>query len=452
MSEFDFGYNTQMNRRRFLELSASAASVAILAQVSRNPAYGQAVSTQESSTDLAAQYPPIPEFIRLDELLPNDEANLVNAVVAPENLLPRTNREKVKMAVDFQRTFNKDNPDVLRNDLWGYGESVKDAIRRGQEVWLVLDIPDTVNQVSIEDLSRYFSAVFREYTLKDSVGVSRSARFVIGNELNAFQKTSSPDYLRWYAKLYVQAHLAQKMISNSIRLYPFSEAYYGSGEVLHEALSNILVEASLHRDESTIPFDYRSLIGGLCFHFYDDKAILKDRLKIYQSLAQQLGIQPSLHVLELGKPEVMKKSLSDQDHQHIIARNLLEALALAEEGIIETVFWHTAERVGDPNSHALFSYDTFGRLEPKPQFWTFQTMSKLFHHSVSWKEQHLENGTTRITVTGIASSGDRSEVSWIRTKNSDGSVLSESSPKLKVYPSSKLSLRRILRASLDKRE
>ena len=436
MSEFDFGYNIQMNRRRFLELSASSAVVAVLAQLSRKPAFSQAVSTQESSTNLTAQYPPIPEYIRLGELLPNDQANLVNAVVVPENLLPRTDREKVKMAVDFQSTFNKENPDVLRNDLWGYGESVKDAIRRGQEVWLVLDIPDSTGQVSLDDLTRYFIAVAKEYSSTQISGKSRPVKYVIGNELNAQLKTRSDDYIRWYAQVYASAGEAVLSVAPSAELFPYAESYYDSGDTLNKVLAFIKLQP----------------ISGLCFHYYDDKTGIRERAEIYRQLAEKHGLPPTVHLLELGKPEKTKANFSVFDHQSVIVRNFAEALALVEEGIIETVFWHTAERVGDPNSHALFSYNNLGGLEPKLQFWTFQTMSKLFHHDVTWKEQQLDEGSSKIIVSGVASSGDRSEVSWIRTKNSDRSVLSESSPELKVCPSSKLSLRRILRASLDKRE
>lgn len=425
-----------MNRRRFLELSASGAVVAVLAQLSRKPAFGQATSTQESTTNLTRQFPPVPEFVRLDELLPNDEANLVNAIVVPENLLPRTDQEKVKVAVDFRSTFNPENPDVLLNDLWGYGESVKDAISRGQDVWLVMDIPDSPGQVSLDDLTRYFIAVAKEFSSTQISGKSRSVKHVIGNELNAQSKTRADDYIRWYAQVYASAGEAILSVAPSAELYPYAESYYDSGDTLNKVLAFIKLQP----------------ISGLCFHYYDDKTGIRERAEIYRQLAEKHGLPPTVHLLELGKPEKTKANFSVFDHQSVIVRNLVEALALVEEGIIETVFWHTAERVGDPNSHALLSYDTFGRLEPKPQFWTFQTMSKLFHHDVRWKELQLENGSTTITVTGVASSGDRSEVSWIRTRNSDGSVLSESPPELKVYPSSKLSLRRILRASLDKRE
>ena len=437
-----------MNRRRFLELSTSGVVAALIAQLPWKTTSAQENAKNEVSTDLATKFPPIPEFLHLDELHPNDEANLVNAVVVPRELLPRTNREKVKMSVDFSTTFNKDNPDRLRNNLWGYGESVKDAIRRGQEVWLVLDIPDTEDQVRLDDLARYFSAVAKEYSTMDVSGVYKTARFVVGNELNAYPKTRAESYIRWYAKVYTHAVLSMRKVSPNIRLFLYAEAYYDSGKTLDTSLALIKQEFSLLRTSDKLVDTRDEPITGLCFHYYDDKTGIRERASLYRQLSRSYGLPASIHLLELGKPELTRGNFSSLEHQHVIVRNLTEALALIKEGIIETVFWHTAESVDDTRGHALFIHEG-SRFEPKPQLFTFLTLSKLLHHDVAWEMQEIPDGTSKITVSGLTSTSDRSVVTWTRLKNSDGKVLSESEPEIRIYPASKLSLRRSLVATFN---
>lgn len=437
-----------MNRREFIGLFASGALATLITQLSWKTSFAYEEAGDDVDTVPApTQFPIVPEFVKANELTPNADANLVNAVVVPESLLIRTNQEKVKMAVDFRSTFNKDNPDVLLNNLWGYGESVKDAIRRGQEVWLVLDIPDNVDQVSLEDLARYFSALAKEYSTIDAEGDRKTARFVIGNELNAYPKTRAESYLHWYAKVYVHAVLSMKKVSPNIQIFPYAEAYYDSGKTLDTSLALIKQEFSLLRPSDELVDTRDEPINGLCFHYYDDKTGIRERAMLYHQLAEKHGFPPFVNLLELGKPEKTQGIFTTLDHQVVIVRNLAEALALVNEGVINSVFWHTAENVVDPNDHALFLYEN-GNLIPKPQFYTFQTMGKLLHHDVSWNERPLSDRSSEVAVSGLTSVEDRVKITWIRTKNIEGQILSESSPEIKVYPASKLSINRLLRSSL----
>lgn len=374
-------------------------------------------------------FPPIPESIDLKTLTPNSNANLVNAVVVPENLLARTNREALRMSIDFQSTYNSSKPDNLRNNIWGYGESVKDAIRRGQVVWLILDIPDNTTQVSLPDLARYFTAVVKEYSLTTGTNAKQVAKFVVGNELNALPQTRVHDYLRWYAQVFLQAIQSMRQVMPTVMVYPFADAYYGSGETLDLALKFIFEASPSIR------------IPGLCFHYYDAKSGIRERSQIYSSLASQYGIPNQLHLLELGKSEA---TISVDLHQEVIVRNLAETLALVNEGILQTMFWHTAERVGNPNGHALFLYDQTNRLVAQEQFFTFNKVRKLLHHSVSWEEQSLDAGYYRVRVTGLTSNEDRVLITWMRVKHANGQIVSDSKPELSIESSGKLNVQKIL--------
>lgn len=406
-----------MNRRRFLELAGGAAVTAVFPytrvvarSIPEEPFRGSATESHWTT----------PEWLHLDQLQPNLAANMVNMVVVPEELYARTNREQIKMAVDFRSTFNPSNPMELQNDLWGYGESVRDALKRDQIVWLVLDLPDDYS-VSLELLSLYFQALAQRFSVRDDHGELQTARFVIGNELNAFAHTSTDQYVQWYAQAYLTASTAMRQVHPDVKLFPASDAYYGSGEVLTRILKAI-------QGAGDGAHDLRAVVSGLGFHFYDNCSKLVERTSVYAQIARQFSLDPKqLHLLELSKSEGGVLGFTTFDHQQVIIRNLTTALALVRSGTLQTTMWHTAEQVGDPNGHALFMHDK-DQFKPKPQYSTFELLSKLLYQITRFEEQQVAPSVFAVTCVAVTSEGDQVNISWRRFRNLAGELTYESEP------------------------
>lgn len=411
-----------MNRRQFLEIVGAGIATSFLPKsISEASRIAPVTEPQLGKSD-SSQYPPLPEWLRLDLLEPNRAANLSNLVVVPERLYQRTNAEMVKMAVDFRQTFNPDNPSELQSDIWGYGGSVRDALKRGQTAWLILDLPDDYS-ASIEDLSMYFAALARRFTITDSLGILRSARFVIGNELNGRSRTRTQQYLEWYAAVYVSAATQMRKVNPELQLFPFGEAYYGNGSTLMTALDEIQVAFGGH---------VSSLVSGLCFHFYDDQSKISERSEIYAQVAQKYSLDPAqLHLMELSKSEQSSPNHSVHDHQQTIIRNLATALALKQIGAIQTCFWHTAENIDDPNGHALFDHEG-DRFEPKPQYFTFELVSKLLYKIYHYAEVPQGSGQSLVEIKSKTSLGDDVTLSWLRFRDGLGTLTGESEPAVTI--------------------
>lgn len=422
-----------MNRRRFLEFLGSMAAAAAL-PIGQAEAHSIPGETNQSSE--AEFHWRKPEWLDLDRLQPNPAANMGNMVVVPERLYRRTNRETVKMAVDYRTTFNPINPAELLNDLWGYGQAVRDALQRGQTVWLVLDLPDDYS-VDLPSLAMYFEALACRFTVVADGGGERTARFVIGNELNARQQTSEATYLQWYAQAYLTAVRAIRQVHAEAELYPASDAYFGNGEVLVEMLRAIQVA-------DTEVLDLNAVVSGLGFHFYDNHSKLVERTAVYATIARAFSLDPNnLHLLELGKAESDTLGFSVFDHQQVIIRNLVTVLAFQQLGKIQTAIWHTAESVVDPHDHALFVHDG-DRFEPKPQYATFELISKLLYRILRFEEHEHSTGIYQVTCEARTSNNDQVIVTWNRFRDSRGQIVGESEPIITVGLSgSKLSRREL---------
>lgn len=411
-----------MNRRQFLEIVGAGLAASFL-PTSITEASRIAPATEDQLGKLeSSRYPTVPEWLQLDLLEPNKAANLSNLVVVPERLYQRTNKEMVKMAVDFRQTFNPNNPSELQSDIWGYGESVRDALKRGQTAWLIFDLPDDY-LASIDDLSIYFAALARRFTITDSSGNLRSARFVIGNELNANSQTRTQKYLEWYATVYVAAAKQMRVATPELQLFPFGEAYYGNGSTLMAALDEIQAASGGHLS---------SLVSGLCFRFYDDLSKIAERSRIYAQVAREYSLDPEqLHLMELSKSEKTATDYSIHDHQQTIVRNLATALALKQMGTIQTCFWHTAENIADPNGHALFEHEG-NYFAPKPQYFTFELVSKLLYKIYHYAEVPNGSGQSLVEIKSKTSKGDDVTLTWFRFYNGSGKLIRETEPELTI--------------------
>ena len=138
-----------------------------------------------------------------------------------------------------------------------------------------------------------------------------TARFVIGNELNANSQTRTQKYLEWYATVYVAA--AKQMSGNPrTTTISFGEAYYGNGSTLMAALDEIQAASGGHLS---------SLVSRLCFRFmmiYQRSPNDLDLCKV----AREYSLDPEqLHLMELSKSEKQQLTI-----QSMITNKLLFAI------------------------------------------------------------------------------------------------------------------------------
>lgn len=424
---------TRVERRRFFQLVGSAGVLAGLPVVFPDM-FGARVATasegQPGAGGEVAVYPRLPEVLNWQRLTPNSDINLVNAVVVPEVLMTRTNNERVKMAVDFTATYDVYNSSHLKSDLWEYGESVRDALKRGQEVSLVLDIPDNLG-FPVDRLGKYFRAVFQRF----KCGESQRANFYIGNELNAYPITRTDEYLKFYARVIVAAAVVKREVAPEAKLFPYPEAYYGNGMVLEKSLRFITEEIGKYNLANPLSgLRMVEVVAGLPFHYYDRLTGIRERASMYKAIAHKHGVPPVLRLMELGKPEgVAGEKMTVDEHQDVIVRNLAEAAVLVKEGVLECAFWHTAESVGDPGGHALFVHEG-NRFTAKPQYETYSRMSKLLFSGAEWEERELGNFNSQVLVRSQTSLGEEVNTTWVRRFDPEGGLVAESRPEITIKP------------------
>ncbi len=194
----------------------------------------------------------------------------------------------------------------------------------------------------------------------------------------------------------------------------YGEAYSQDGETLKKVL-----ELMGQRDGLQI-------VDGLTFHFYDLASKLPARTEMYGNIANDFGLPPKLFLTELGKPEISFLSLAEQSS--CVVQNLSVALALADRGAIETVIWHTAHQIGDPNRHSLTKHDSADNpYQVKPAFLTFNQVVRLLYRNI-----FLGNEGKNLVVQGETSLGDKVTITWEKGMNNVNEAI-EGNPKAVVY-------------------
>lgn len=345
-------------------------------------------------------------------LVPHPQAGLTNLSEVPHTLFRQANTEPLLYPINFDSMFVPGSDHVNRSkkngNLYGYGDGIKESIRRGQEVFLVLEFPGESDPIPTEDWATYVRGLAGEYS---------GAHFVLGNEINMDSNRKWRDQPDQFALFYLVASEAIGTHSPSSRVYMYGEAYNENGETLKVILG------AMRNVSSQVNIPQR--IDGLTFHYYDVAAKLSKRVQMYQDMMRANGIPPVLHLTELGKLEGAR--LTESEHSDVVTQNLATALSIHEKGDIQQVFWHTAH-AGDPNGHSLMYYDAEGMLRLKSSFNQFWTVSKLLHHGIRNVSTDAET-----VITGSTSNGEEVEIRWNSNPRSENPAV-EGVPSIKIQP------------------
>jgi len=334
------------------------------------------------------------EQLLLPQLEPNPHVSIVGLSLVPESIFKHRPDESLLLPINFCATYQRNSPDHLNKDsksggdLWGYGQGIREALTRGQPVFLVLEFPGETDQdVTLEDWKEYVSTLAQRF---------RGANFILGNEVNIElhrRWKNNPDL---FAKYYLAAAEKIRQLSPNSLVLMYGEAYFGHGETLRQILFYLCQKPTRH---PAVPID------GLCFHFYDDKVeLLPARVELYRQIGREFGLPTKFYLTELGIPEA--KVLTSEEHCRLLAQNLAVALALASEGELEYIFWQTAFSISNADPHSLTYFDK-SSLKLKPAFVQFLLITKLLHHNVVLSES---GGVYR--VTGETSNHQKAIISW----------------------------------------
>jgi hypothetical protein len=265
--------------------------------------------------------------------------------------------------------LNLGNPDNPKS-LYQYWQGVKEAIGRGQKVFIAVDLPgETDTDITVADWQEYMTAVSKEFN---------GAHFIIGNEVNISKrwKTQLDDY----ADFYLTSAQAIRKHGPESKILVYGEAYDGDGTILREALKKISLR--VYKDGGEL----KDVIDGLSFHFYDTAGKLEKRVELYQQIANDYKINPKLYLTELGKLESAR--LTENQRADLITQNLACALALAEQGKLDTAIWHTAYAIDDPGNHGLAELNDLGQVVGfKKGFRTFWKIGQRLQKSVQLEHQ-----------------------------------------------------------------
>lgn len=88
---------------------------------------------------------PSPEYLKT--LVPNPKAGLVNCPMLPDSIYYHNPQEPFLVNINFNKMYSLQAPDrpninpAQFGDLEGYGQGIREAIKRGVAVYLVLDFP-----------------------------------------------------------------------------------------------------------------------------------------------------------------------------------------------------------------------------------------------------------------------------------------------------------------------
>lgn len=383
----------RFNRRQFCELAI---------KVPPSFALGRVVGRID---DLSRFFSP--ERLNLAGLEPNRDISLTNLSIIPQTLYSHSGREILSFPVNFANMYDRKthdhvnhNPDPKKGgNLWGYGEGLKEAIKRKQKVFLVLEFPGmTDTDINLEEWEKYVAAVALEYP---------SPYFILGNEINTQDQGHFRDNPLLFAKYHAIAALKIRQVLPDTKILMYGEAYNENGETLKRILE------AIGQHSASLNILPNSLIDGLTFHYYDRARFLPERTSLYRKIAREYGLPSDLYLTELGKPE--KEKLDADQHQNIVAQNVSIACSLVSKGLVDCALWHTAYANIDPHRHSLSSYDREGRLLKKPAFDTFWMISKLLYSDIS--SEYPADGIT--LVRGKTSEDDIVEVIWNNTPFSE---------------------------------
>lgn len=349
----------EIERREFLKLAAGVVGARFFR--TRSPL------SPDVPEELQPKTPPFGEILRHHPQI-NPKITAVNLSCIPERFINQNigfhhPKESLVMAVPYQ--------DIKKGELeiYGYASGLKEAISRGQKVILVLESPPKPVQYdlqswrqSMENVGKYFKG---------------ASIFIIGNEINT-------DYSPWknnldrYQELYLVAYQKIKTISPKSLVFPWQEAYYGKGEILHEFLSKEEVKGK---------------IDGLAVNFYGTSGEIEERVDIYRQILNQAGLsQLPVIISELGKPGF---NPTNEQQARLVVQNLATAAYLENKGKIDLSAWYCAYS-GPNNEHAL-SFSTTKEFQAKPGLFAFLLCQRLLRGEIELKK--TPSGLVEVTVS-----------------------------------------------------
>jgi|GEM_PF-4900778 len=339
----------------------------------------------------------VPSKEYLSTLEPNENISLSGLFMIPESLFKHTRREMVSTAVNFGKMYKRDTNESMDHvnrygkdgDIYGYGGGIREAIKRGQKVFLVIEFPGmTDTDVTVDDWKLYVSGLSLDYM--------NCPYFILGNEINFDGQKHWKDNPSRFVDYYIAAYESIKKISPKSKVLMYGDAYFGKGEILTKVLTEIKKR-----------FLDRMPVDGLTFHFYDRISLLRKRIEDpYLKLGQEFNI-PDLYLTELGKLETL--DLSPEETRSAVIQGTSTALSLIPQNI-KDAFWYTAYAVS-PHNHSLSYYDEKGELKLSSAFDSFWEISKLLHHGIETDFDY--QGIS--TIKGRSSNNDTTVVMWNST-------------------------------------
>lgn len=316
---------------------------------------------------------------------------MTNTVYIPEDLVLSNPEHTIQSAINFGAMYDPTKPgnvnlDPLRGgDLWGAGNNVRSAIRKGRKAYLILETPSKESRVSPDDWGLYVASLADRF---------QGANFVIGNEVNI-----DPDWKddpTGFVEYLLTAMEAIKRESPRSMCILEGDAYFGNFEFLENLISVTRRLAS----EKVVPFD--KLIAGVAMHYYDRHNKLPDRVARLAELLKKLGLPPHIFLTEFGKPENLFP-ISQTEQANILFYNMLVAMALVQAGKVPYVSWFNAYMPEDPRGHNLVLRVFPDQFVPTLGFRLFWNMGELFSGEI-WLGQDARG---RYVVGGVTKSGRR---------------------------------------------
>lgn len=370
---------------------------------------------------------PQPKTLPFEEILKrcpqiNPKITAVNLSCIPERFVGQNigfhhPQESLVMTVPYN--------DIKKGklEIYGYAPGLKEAIKRGQKVVLVVENPAEPAQYDSQSWTKGVEKV-AEYFKGASI-------FIIGNEINThYSPWRHP--LDKYQELYLTAYQKIKTISPKSSVFPWQEAYYGEGEVLQEFLAGEKVKGK---------------IDGLAFNFYDISSKIEGKVDLYHRILSQFGLsQLPVMIGELGKP--INNYLSQEQQARLVVQNLATAAYFEKRGQIDLSAWYCAY-AGPNGGHAL-SFSTDKEFKPKPGLFAFLLAQRLLRGDINLIKH--QSGLMELIVTNqgrtqahfVWNEGERKitlppKAGCCQVWTPSGRELSSDSP-LVLYPSYKPSV------------
>ena len=347
----------EISRREFLKFIVGLAGTGFLRPI-------ESVFPEESQSKNL----PFEEILRCYPQI-NPKITAVNLSCIPDRVLGQYigfhhPNESLVMAISYK--------EIEKGELKinGYALGLKEAIRRGQKVVLVVEIPYKPDEYDSQSWTQGMEKIAEYF---------QGARtLIIGNEINT---PYSPwrNSLDQYQELYLVAYEKIKTTSSQSLVFPWQEAYYGKGEALQEFLSKEEVKGK---------------IDGLAFNFYDTSEKIEERVSLYQQILNQYGLSRLPVVIsELGKP--IGAYLTRDQQACLVIQNLATVAYLEKQGKIKLSAWYCAY-CGPDNEHAL-SYSTTEEFIPKPGLFAFLLCQRLLIGEIDLKKK--PSGLVEVNVS-----------------------------------------------------